>query len=520
MLTKNNKTFFLIICILFFLILFAKYYAIFSPSLLGNVDLAIDEAQYIFWSKSLEAGYFSKPPFIAWVLSPLNQACGENYQCYRSLQPFAFFLSSIFCGLSTFKLTNNVKASCLSAFLFLTLPLSTFYSQFATTDAWLLLLWSASTFFFIMTFRNGSFSWLLCCAVAVGIGLLTKYSMIFFCISALFLLLRLNQFSWAQIITATTVALLIFCPNIIWNITHDFPTLKHHVEMTSLDKGTELQISRLIEFFIDQFVIFSPIIFLVFLVSLIKNWQLFHTEGKLLNLKECHCGEKEVWVFSATFVLPLFTTVSFLSLISETEINWASPISIPIVIYFSTLVTREQISSLQTTYIKLAILITFTVNLLFLLLFLNGPKVFSNLRSHDAVMPNPFLQVEGYRKIANIVRDLNHREGKIIASNDRGLLATLSLYLPDFKVRSLNTNGVYNHWDLKYPISEKEKKERLLFVLLINNNKDTLQKIMKSLKEQYSTVEIALAKDKDNLLIQGKTNKKVLLIWVDKEDMV
>ncbi|MEL0255759.1 MAG: glycosyltransferase family 39 protein, partial [Burkholderiaceae bacterium] len=246
MLTKNNKTFFFIICILFFSILFAKLYAIFSPSLLGKIDLAIDEAQYIFWSKSLETGYFSKPPFIAWVLSPLNQACGENYQCYRSLQPFAFFLSSIFCGLSTFKLTNNVKASCLSAFLFLTLPLSTFYSQFATTDAWLLLLWSTSTFFFIMTFRNGSFSWLLCCAVAVGIGLLTKYSMIFFCISALFLLLRLNQFSWVQIITATTIALLIFCPNIIWNITHDFPTLKHHVEMTSLDEGAEVQISPLI----------------------------------------------------------------------------------------------------------------------------------------------------------------------------------------------------------------------------------------------------------------------------------
>ena len=162
--------------------------------------------------------------------------------------------------------------------------------------------------------------------------------------------------------------------------------------------------------------------------------------------------------FFCCFYSANFYNGIFLSLISETEINWASPISIPIVIYFSTLVTREQISSLQTTYIKLAILITFTVNLLFLLLFLNGPKVFSNLSTHDAVTPNPFLQVEGYRKIANIVRDLNHREGKIIASNDRGLLATLSLYLPDFKVRSLNTNGVYNHWDLKYPLSEIEKK--------------------------------------------------------------
>ena len=79
---------------------------------------------------------------------------------------------------------------------------------------------------------------------------------------------------------------------------------------------------------------------------------------------------------------------------------------------------------------------------------------------------------------------------------------------------------MYNHWDLKYPLSEIEKKERLLFVLLINNNKDTLQKTMKELREQFTTVEIATTKNTGNLMIQGKTTKKVLLVWVDKEDMV
>ncbi len=76
--------------------------------------------------------------------------------------------------------------------------------------------------------------------------------------------------------------------------------------MTSLDKGTEVQISPLIEFLIGQFVIFSPIIFLVFLVSLIKNWHLFHTEQKLLNLKECHCGEKRSVGFFCYFCSTTF----------------------------------------------------------------------------------------------------------------------------------------------------------------------------------------------------------------------
>ena len=112
---------------------------------------------------------------------------------------------------------------------------------------------------------------------------------------------------------------------------------------------------------------------------------------------------------------------------------------------------------------------------------------------------NPFLQVEGYRTIANVVRDINYKEGGIIVSTDRGVLATLSLYLPGHKIRSINTNGVYNNWDLKYPLSRIEKKERLLFILLIDNNKDALQKTMKELREQFTTVEIATTKNTGNL---------------------
>ena len=57
-------------------------------------------------------------------------------------------------------------------------------------------------------------------------------------------------------------------------------------------------------------------------------------------------------------------------------------------------------------------------------------------------------------------------------------------------------------------------------MLLINNNEDTLQKTMKKLREQFTTVEIAITKNTDNLAVQGKTTKKVLLVWVNKEDMV
>ena len=53
---------------------------------------------------------------------------------------------------------------------------------------------------------------------------------------------------------------------------------------------------------------------------------------------------------------------------------------------------------------------------------------------------------------------------------------------------------------IKYFTTYIEKKERLLFVLLINNNKDTLQKTMKELREQFTRVEIATTKNTTNVI--------------------
>ena len=36
---------------------------------LTNFDLFGDEAQYWIWSQSLDFGYYSKPPFVAWIIS-------------------------------------------------------------------------------------------------------------------------------------------------------------------------------------------------------------------------------------------------------------------------------------------------------------------------------------------------------------------------------------------------------------------------------------------------------------------
>ena len=50
----------------------------------AQTDLYVDEAQYWTWSQDLAWGYFSKPPFLAWMIAAAEPACGSTEACVRA----------------------------------------------------------------------------------------------------------------------------------------------------------------------------------------------------------------------------------------------------------------------------------------------------------------------------------------------------------------------------------------------------------------------------------------------------
>ena len=340
--------------------------------------------------------------------------------------------------------------------------------------------------------------------------------MVFFCVSLLLLLKKTKKLDWFEVFLILTVAFFLFLPNIFWNYLHDFPTLKHHVEMTSLDRGAKVHLFPLVEFFLGQFLLFSPLIFLVFLFSLAKNRKLVFDVSRKLEFKNNSLSINEIWVFSIYFILPILGVVTLLSLVGETEINWASPIAIPIVIYVSILLSRLERIPKRREMVRFLISTTLIFNLVFLIFFITSPKVLDKLELTNSPQHNPFLQVKGFAELSDLIESLSYAKGNIIASNNRGLLATLSLYLPEYHIRSINKNGIYNHWDLEYPLSETETKKTFLVVLLIKNDKNSLEKIISDFKRTFSSVKLVKNDKIDSLIIQGKKNQRLLLIWVNK----
>ena len=76
---------------------------------LTNFDLFGDEAQYWIWSQSLDFGYYSKPPFVAWIISFFTFSQGWILPNLKDL--FLLSMVGVLGGLANLWLTQSYKLS-------------------------------------------------------------------------------------------------------------------------------------------------------------------------------------------------------------------------------------------------------------------------------------------------------------------------------------------------------------------------------------------------------------------------
>ena len=50
-----------------------------------NFNLFGDEAQYWLWSKDIDFGYFSKPPFLSWIIRVYTEILGSSFVSLKLL---------------------------------------------------------------------------------------------------------------------------------------------------------------------------------------------------------------------------------------------------------------------------------------------------------------------------------------------------------------------------------------------------------------------------------------------------
>lgn len=246
-----------------FLLLFILY---------GPLRLAPDEAQYWTWSQTLDWGYYSKPPAIAWQIYLTTALLGNHELGVRA----GALLVGLLLPLLLFRIAKELKwsdASALWAALALACsPLGFFLSFGATTDG------GSTLFFLLALFAVIKGPHYLLAGVAIALGALYKWTAFAFWPFILVLAYLFPHLRKKSLLGGIALSLLALLPSLYWNLSHDWATFRH-VGMTVV--GRTSRQGNALEFLLGQIVLFSPLYFWDFLVGWVRavlherRWQLF-----------------------------------------------------------------------------------------------------------------------------------------------------------------------------------------------------------------------------------------------------
>lgn len=278
---------------------------------ISHIDLFVDEIQYWWWSKELDWGFYSKPPMIAVLIYLVTSVFGDSMLTIKLGAILVYPITTLVVYALGRKLVTE-QVGFWSGVIFITLPGVALSSTISSTDVLLFLFWSSAMLFFIRSVENNHwYDWLMC-AVVCGLGLLTKYNMAIFAVSALGYLMffgHIKQLANPKLWLMAIIALAILAPNFYWNYLNDFPTFSHTAEY--VDK-TGLYPKKMVSFIFEQAGIVGPVGFIITWWWIIKGKQ-----PKALLL---------------TFSAPIFIVICAVALQGKYNANWAAPTYVAITI--------------------------------------------------------------------------------------------------------------------------------------------------------------------------------------------
>ncbi|MEN2995293.1 MAG: glycosyltransferase family 39 protein [Thermodesulfovibrio sp.] len=342
----------------------------------------------------------------------------------------------------------------MSGILFQLIPLFSTFGIIFTIDSPFILFWVVSMYLFLIALEKQRFYWLLV-GVFVGLGLLTKYTMIFFYLCVFVYLLRKeknsgflshnntekiqiqsfkikNNFKNPMLYLSIIFSFIVFSPVIIWNFQHDWVTLKHTAGQAHIYDGFKISLKYFFEFIGSQLLVVTPLIFILGLYFIFKS--------SALNLQP-----SQKW-FLMAFSIPVFAFFLIKSIHGKVQANWAMPAYIPFLILIAYGLTEKVYKKLIISAITVAFVFTFINHVL---PYLNLPQ---NV--------DPSSRLKGWKelgeKVSEIKKDLE-KEGKVIIFSDRYQISSeLAFYTKDKPtVYCINLGRRMNQYDLWQSINNE-----------------------------------------------------------------
>lgn len=408
-----------------------------------DMDLYADEAQYWTWSLAPDWGYYSKPPMVAWLIRLGTGLFGDSELGVRAATFLIWPLIAWLLFLLVQRLFRGESWSESAAFwaglAFATLPMTSLGSWLITTDGPLLLFWCLSLYLLLRALDSDAWrDWLLAGAAA-GLGLLSKYSMVFFVPSLLAYLLlspERRRLLWSpKPYAAAGVALLLLAPNLWWNAAHQFVSLQHTAEISQLDRAW-LNPEALLDFVLAQFAVFGPVLPFGLLALVVRPRAWF--------------GDDRLRFLAAFCLVPLAAFCG-LALLSRAFANWAA---------FAYVAGAALVSVSWAIHGRQRLLAAaVAVNLLIGAIGYHYHDLARTLGVELTRKTDPYTRLTGYRELGRQVAGLleEHPEARLLGYERKALAALIYYARPrSLAYASYNPSGlIEDHYALTADVKDR-----------------------------------------------------------------
>ena len=393
-----------------------------------SAGLYPDEAQYWFWAQHPAFGYYSKPPLVAWLIALTTAALGDSEFAIRLSAPLLHAITALIVYGIAARLYDR-RTGFWSALAYVTLPGVSLSAFIISTDAVLLPCWAAALYAFIRAREPDGGRWWTVVGIAAGFGLLAKYAMAYWLLSALgfVLLIPGERRHLKPLLAAAGIAVLIYLPNLWWNWSHGFVSYLHVRDNAELSRQLLHPIAFL-EFLGSQAGVVGPLFFTALIALVVRPRMLAERRAGLL----------------AAFALPTLAMMLAVSLLSRAQPNWAAPAYVSAIV----LVVAWAIERGWRRWVGVSV----ALNLAAAIVLFGTVDVLAAVGVAVPAKYDPLHRLRGWRDLGHSVAALlAAHPGLTLLADDRELLAALIYYVRPHPFSAVEWNpipGITDQWRL------------------------------------------------------------------------
>ena len=275
------------------LVLMALIAVIFHIALNGQYGFHRDELDFIMNARQLDWGYVSYPPITPFFARIGLEIFGESLRGLRVIPAIAQGIVMILAGLMARDLGGKRMAQVLAALTAFIAPVSLFGGTVIMYFAFDYLWWVVVAFFVVRLLATDDPRYWMGIGLGIGLGMMTKYTMAFWVAGLIVAVLITSTRKYLRskwLYFGALIAFLIFLPNLIWQIQHNFIAFEYLKAIHTRD----ISWGRAAEFLPEQlYLTTNPLSLPIWIIGL--GLTLFSASMKKFRAL--------AWMFLTTFVL-------------------------------------------------------------------------------------------------------------------------------------------------------------------------------------------------------------------------